>query len=84
MPEFDSFNGIKFEVYNGDHGKPHVHTTYAEFKAKIFIESLEVERGYLPNKKLKLAKQFITENEEDLIELYYEQNPDLKKNENSK
>jgi hypothetical protein len=32
MPTIDNFNGIKINVYNGDHRPPHIHAIYNEFE----------------------------------------------------
>lgn len=53
MPRIESFNGIKFYVYNGDHRPPHVHATYGEYEVLVIIETGKIYAGDLPIKQLK-------------------------------
>ena len=54
MPELCRFHGLVITMYHNEHGVPHFHVRYAEFKATIEIESERV-RGALPRKLLALA-----------------------------
>ena len=53
MPTVDNFNGIKINIYNGDHRPPHIHAVYNEHEVLIVIETSEIYVGSLPNKQLK-------------------------------
>ncbi len=53
MPTVDIFNGIKINIYNGDHRPPHIHAIYNEHEVLIIISSNEIYAGNLPNKQLK-------------------------------
>jgi len=53
MPTIDKINGIKINVYNGEHRPPHIHAVYKEFEILIVIESSEIYAGDLPNRQLK-------------------------------
>lgn len=79
MPTFSIIEGVKIEYYSGDHLPPHIHATYGEFVALIEIEDQSVYAGGLPTKKLKVAVKEVKENKEDLLFLFNESNPNLRK-----
>jgi hypothetical protein len=53
MPTIDRLDGMKINIYNGDHHPPHIHVLYNEFEVVIEIESLQILAGQLPKTKLK-------------------------------
>ena len=50
MPNFDSFEGIKINIYNGDHLPPHIHALYGDDEVLLVIETTDIYAGYLPAK----------------------------------
>ena len=48
MPKVATFDGIKIWFYHNEHPPPHFHVTCAEHQAVIDIDTMRVERGYLP------------------------------------
>jgi len=78
MPEVSRQKGVVFRVYNGDHPPPHFHALYQDEEALIDIQRGTILRGDLPRKKLGVAMDFLEENRDDLLELFYEQNPSLR------
>lgn len=78
MPNIDNFNGIKINIYNGDHRPPHIHAVYNDFEALVIIETGEIYAGELPPRQLKLVFDWLCENSEWLLEVFYELNPKLK------
>lgn len=42
-------------MYFGDHEPPHFHAAYAEFEARVAIETLAVLSGGLPARAMSLA-----------------------------
>ena len=52
MPNFDSFDGIKINIYNGDHLPPHIHALYGDDEVLLVIETIAIYAGYLPAKQL--------------------------------
>jgi len=42
-------------MYFSDHEPPHFHVVYAEYKAKITIENLELISGHLPRRAFELV-----------------------------
>ncbi len=57
MPNIDSIDSIKINVYNGDHRSPHIHAIYNEYEILI-----EIETGYV------FPSQYIFK---DFIEYFY-------------
>lgn len=78
MPTIDSFNGIKIHIYNGDHRPPHIHADYNEYEVLIEIEREIIYSGNLPNKQLKQVFDWLTENADWALSVFYELNPELK------
>ncbi|WP_264538049.1 DUF4160 domain-containing protein [Flavobacterium sp. N1736] len=79
MPTFIIVEGIKIEYFSGDHLPPHIHASYAEFEVLIIIQTQVVYQGSMPAKKLKVAKEIVKENKEDLSFLFDTSNPNLRK-----
>lgn len=77
MPTIDYINGIKINVYNGDHRPPHIHVTYNEYEVLIVIENGEIYAGNLPNRQLKYALNWLSENSEWALEVFTQLNPHL-------
>ena len=77
MPSLDSFNGIKINIYNGEHRPPHIHAVYNEFEILIEIESKSIYAGDLPNKQLKRVFDWLSGNSNWALEVFYELNPEL-------
>ena len=50
MPTIEIINGIKINIYNGEHKPAHIHAIYNEFEALITIKNKDVYAGDLPNK----------------------------------
>jgi len=53
-------------MYPGDHPPPHFHAIYAEFRAKISLETLEISEGYLPGRALRLLREWAEMHREEL------------------
>jgi hypothetical protein len=67
VPEISRFLGIVIFMYFNEHNPPHFHVEYNEFKAAIFIDSLGVMEGKLPNKVLSLVVEWASEHQEELM-----------------
>lgn len=68
MPEISRFYGIIIKMFIPDHGKPHFHVKYAEYEAKIDIETLEIMNGDLPKRTLKLVQEWAKLHSDELAE----------------
>ena len=58
MPRISEFFGIIISMYYNDHSPPHFHATYAEHRAEVGIESLEVIHGEVPRRVLALVLEW--------------------------
>jgi hypothetical protein len=52
VPKICRWKGIVIEMFAQDHPPPHFHAQYAEFEARIAIETLDVLSSDLPNRVL--------------------------------
>ncbi|RKY53805.1 MAG: DUF4160 domain-containing protein [Candidatus Neomarinimicrobiota bacterium] len=77
MPTIDTINGVKINIYNGEHRPPHIHAVYNEFQVLIIIENNEIYAGDLPNKQLKKAFDWLAGNSDWALEIFYQLNPEL-------
>ena len=57
MPEISRFFGIVITMYFNDHGPPHFHARYNEFRAIVAIEPVELRDGRLPPRVLGLVTE---------------------------
>ena len=81
MPVFDILDGIVISVFPREHLPPHCHAQYAEHEALIAIRTVEVIAGRLPPKPLKKVVAFMEkeQNRLDLLETFYQLNPQIKR-----
>ncbi len=77
MPTVERFNGIKINVYNGDHRPPHIHALYGEHEVLLEIETAEIYAGGLPKKQLRMVREWLSQNTAWLLSLFFELNPHL-------
>lgn len=68
MPEVSRFLGIVITMYFNDHGPPHFHVRYEEFRASIRIDKLELLEGRLPARVLGLVKEWAEAHQAGLME----------------
>jgi hypothetical protein len=55
-------------MYFGDHNPPHFHAMYQDFSAEYNIRTLEVIRGYLPNRAHSLVLEWASMHRNELLE----------------
>ena len=77
MPTIDYIDGIKINVYNGEHRPPHIHASYNEFEVLIVIENGEIYAGDLPYKQLKHVFNWLSKNSVWALEVFHQLNPHL-------
>ena len=58
MPKIAEFFGIAVYMHYAEHEPPHFHAWYGEFEAIIRIDTLEVLRGWLPQRALALVLEW--------------------------
>lgn len=78
MPCIDQFDGIKINVYNGEHRPPHIHVLYVEFEILLCIEDGAIYAGRLPDKQLKKAMNWLLINADWALNVFFTLNPNLK------
>ena len=77
MPTIVAIKGVKICVYSNDHVPPHIHAIYNEYEALIDIRDFVVITGGLPSNKRKIVTTFVEENQENLLVLFYQLNPNF-------
>ena len=55
-------------MYHDDHNPPHFHVEYQGHEALIIIDNGELLEGSLPNKALKLVREWAKEHRQELME----------------
>ncbi len=58
MPTISVFFGIVITMFSKEHGVPHFHARYGEFKASVEIESGNIFSGALPPRVAKLVREW--------------------------
>jgi hypothetical protein len=66
VPRISSFYGIVIAMYYDEHGRPHFHAHYAERKASIAIDTLEVLGGSLPRRALGFVREWAEQHRDEL------------------
>lgn len=74
MPTYFTINGVKIQLFFDDHAPPHFHTSFAEYKAIIKIDTAEILEGDLPKNKKKEILAWASENREILMEIWNDLN----------
>ena len=72
MPEISRFYGMIVKMYfqQREHNPPHVHVLYGDYMGAIEIETLKMSEGDLPPKALAMVREWITENRDELLEMW--------------
>jgi uncharacterized protein DUF4160 len=55
MPIISNFFGIIIRMFFNEHAPPHFHVEYAEYKASVTIQTLEVIEGKLSRRAQELV-----------------------------
>jgi hypothetical protein len=53
MPTVAILDGMKIQFFPNEHPPPHFHVVYAEYRALIKIDTMELWKGRLPRNKLR-------------------------------
>ncbi len=72
MPLIASFYGITIRMYfqQSEHNPPHVHAYYGEYVLAISIVGGVVLDGWLPQRALTLVRDWIGDNEAELLDMW--------------
>jgi hypothetical protein len=54
-------------MYNDDHNPPHFHVEYQGQEAQFAIEGGELLAGKLPNKAIRLVREWAKDHQEELL-----------------
>lgn len=68
MPEISLFYGIRITMNWNEHNPPHFHVEYAGYKGIIRIIDGVMDKGYLPNKQLKLVLAWCEIHRDELMQ----------------
>jgi hypothetical protein len=66
MPEISRFLGIVIGMFFNEHGPPHFHAVYGEYKITVEIESGHV-RGWFPPRALRLVLEWASLHRQELV-----------------
>ena len=77
MPNFDNIDGIKINIYNGDHMPPHIHAEYGDDEVLLVINTGEIYAGWLPVKQLNKARLWLLNNNYNAAKAFKTLNPHL-------
>lgn len=76
MPVISRFYGmvIKMYFFGSEHNPPHIHVVYGEYIGIIDIRTLKMLEGDLPDKALKIVKEWMTVHQQALLDMWNTQN----------
>ena len=68
MPTVSRFYGITIKMFflQREHQPPHFHAVYGKYNALFAIDSLEMIEGDLPNRAVRLVKEWAQRYQKDL------------------
>lgn len=67
VPAISRFYGIVIRMYFSDHAPPHFHAVYSGDEAVVAIETGEVIRGSLPERALRLVREWASMHTDELM-----------------
>jgi hypothetical protein len=67
VPEISRFFGIVIGMFFSEHGVPHLHAVYGDYKITVEIESRRV-RGNFPNRARRLVLEWAVAHRQELLE----------------
>ena len=68
MPRIAYFLGISIYLYLDDHGTPHCHAMYWDYAGAFSLQDGSLLAGQMPPKQQKKIQDFISSNQEELME----------------
>jgi len=68
MPEISRFLGIIIAMYFKEHGGPHFHARYGDYRAVFSIDDLQVLEGGLPRRVTALVLEWAFGHRKELLE----------------
>ena len=68
MPEISRFLGIIITLYHKEHGVPHFHAKYGEYRGVFSISDLRLMEGHLPKRIISLVLEWAFEHRSELMQ----------------
>ena len=68
MPEISLFYDICITMNWNEHNPPHFHAEYAEYNATVLIQESVKDKGFIPNKQLKLDLAWCEIHKDELMQ----------------
>ncbi|MFI3256664.1 MAG: DUF4160 domain-containing protein [Spirochaetales bacterium] len=68
MPEISLFFGLRITMNYSGHNPPHFHVEYADHKAAVLIIEAVLDKGFLPNRQLKLVLAWCEIHRDELMQ----------------
>jgi len=72
VPRIAYFLGISIYLYLDDHGTPHCHAMYGDYAGSFSLQDGFLLAGQMPPKQQKKIQDFISSNQEELMEKWNE------------
>ena len=72
MPVISRFYGVIIKMYfsQSEHNPPHLHAIYGDYMGAIDIRTGEMIEGDLPNRALKMVKEWTRLHREELMKIW--------------
>lgn len=70
MPVITRFYGILIKMYFKEHGVAHFHAIYGEFNGVFNIETLDLMEGDLPQRALRLIRDWAKKYQSELLTMW--------------
>ena len=72
MPIISKFYWITIKMYfiQNEHNPPHIHAFYEEYVSVININTLEEIEGNLPLKAIKIVREWIKINKDEILQIW--------------
>lgn len=67
MPEISRFFGVVIQMYIREHGVPHFHAKYGEYRASFAIATLELLEGDLPRRARRDVLEWASDHRAELL-----------------
>ena len=67
MPRISEFRGITISMFHSEHGPPHFHAAYGEFKAVFGVDPIEITSGSLPTWAERLVREWAELRRQELL-----------------
>jgi uncharacterized protein DUF4160 len=68
VPRISEFYGIVIYMYHNEHGPPHCHAVYAEWKAAFSLDDGRILEGSLPARACRMVRKWISLHQVELAE----------------